>query len=192
MEIMLKNVRLAFPEVFKAKDFDNDGDPKFSATFIMGKDHPALKEVSKVIKQVADDKWGDEAKEVLEDLKADNRICLQDGRRKRKYDGFADNLFIASSNAKKPTVIDRDKTPLTAQDGRPYAGCYVNAIIDIWAMDKPKFGKRICASLSGVQFFRDGDAFGGGRVASSDDFDDLGVDEDAVEMDDADDIAGIL
>ena len=56
--------------------------------------------------------------------------------------------------------------------GRPYAGCYVNAVLEFWAQDN-KFGKRVNATLMGVQFFRDGDAFSGGGAASDDDFDDV-------------------
>lgn len=41
------------------------------------------------------------------------------------------------------------------------------------------FGKRINASLGGVQFYRDGDAFAGGGVASEDDFDDVSEGADA-------------
>jgi hypothetical protein len=67
-------------------------------------------------------------------------------------------------------VIDRDKTPLTSADGRPYAGCFVNASVELWAQDN-NFGKRINASLRGVQFFKDGDAFSGGGAASDDEFD---------------------
>ncbi|MGJ0626521.1 ssDNA-binding protein, partial [Xenorhabdus bovienii] len=77
----------------------------------------------------------------------------------------------------RPLVIDCDRTPLTAQDGRPYSGCYVNATISIFAYDKK--GKGIGASLGGVQFLRDGDAFAGGGVASVDDFDDLSEGADA-------------
>ncbi|EOA7521129.1 ssDNA-binding protein, partial [Escherichia coli] len=40
-------------------------------------------------------------------------------------------------------------------------------------------GKRINASLGGVQFLRDGDAFAGGGVASADDFDDISEGADA-------------
>ncbi len=78
----------------------------------------------------------------------------------------------------RPTVIDRDRTALIQADGRPYAGCYVNAVVDIWAQDN-NFGKRINASLSGVQFLRDGDAFAGGGVAAPDDFDDISEGADA-------------
>jgi hypothetical protein len=62
---------------------------------------------------------------------------------------------------------------LEKDTGVIYSGCFVNAQIDIWAQDNG-FGKRINCTLAGVQFAADGDAFGGGRPASADDFDDLG------------------
>jgi hypothetical protein len=76
----------------------------------------------------------------------------------------------------RPLVIDRNRDPLTAADGKPYSGCYVNVSIDVWAQDN-KYGKRINAQLKGIQFVRDGDAFGGGAPASPDEFEDLGVPE---------------
>jgi hypothetical protein len=39
------------------------------------------------------------------------------------------------------------------------------------------YGKRINATLLGVQFYRDGDSFVGGGVASVDDFDVVSVDD---------------
>ncbi|WP_430875885.1 ssDNA-binding protein [Gilliamella sp. G0441] len=80
-----------------------------------------------------------------------------------------------ANNKTRPYVIDRDKTQLNPDDGTIYAGCYVYAVIDIWAMDN-KFRKRVCASLSGVQFYKDDDAFTSSGIASADDFDDLSVD----------------
>ena len=62
----------------------------------------------------------------------------------------------------RPRVLDRDKSPLTQSDGRPYSGCYVNVSIDIWAQDN-KFGKRVNAKLLAVQFHADGEAFSGGE-----------------------------
>ena len=103
------------------------------------------------------------------------RFNFRDGDEKAEYDGYADHMYIGASNKARPLVIDRDRSPLTAQDGCPYSGCYVNATITIFAYDNQ--GKGISASLGGVQFYRDGDAFAGGGVASEDDFDDLSVGE---------------
>ena len=42
-------------------------------------------------------------------------------------------LFVSARNALRPLVVDVDKSPLTAQDGKPYSGCYVNASLELWA-----------------------------------------------------------
>jgi hypothetical protein len=81
-------------------------------------------------------------------------------------------MYVSASNKVAPLVVDKDKSPLSEASGRPYAGCYVNASLDIWAQDN-SYGKRVNATLRGVQFFRDGDAFAGGAPASEDEFDDL-------------------
>lgn len=179
----LKNVRISFPNVFRAKAVWEDQKPKFSAVFLLDKDHPQLAEVKTEIERVAKKKWGEEAAGVLKQLKAQNRAMLRDGSEKVNakgeiMDGFGDGVvFLNASNDKRPTVLDRDKTPLTEEDGRPYAGSYVDAVIEIWAQDN-QYGKRINASLRGVQFRRDGGAFGGGGLpASASDFDDLSDEE---------------
>lgn len=175
MKVKLQNVRLAFPKLFKAEQVNGEGDPQFSATFILPKNHPNVKDIENAILQVAKEKWADKADAILKKVKAELKTCLKDGDLKADLEGFAGNYFLSASNKTRPYVINRDKTQLTPDDGVMYAGCYVYAVIDIWAMDN-KFGKRICASLSGVQFYKDGDAFTGGGIASDDDFDDLSVD----------------
>ena len=83
-------------------------------------------------------------------------------------------MFVAAKNKNRPLVIDRDRSILAESDGKPYAGCYVNAKVSFWAQDN-QYGKRINCSLLGVQFVEHGDSFTGARVAVTDDFEDLGV-----------------
>lgn len=176
MKAKLTNVRLAFPTLFEAKTVNGEGEPQFSACFLMDKaGHTSLDPLKKVVEAVGAEKWGAKWPQIKKQLEAQDRICLHDGEIKG-YDGFADQWYVNANNRTRPTIIDRDKTPLVAADGKPYAGCYVNASLDVWAMDN-QYGKRICASLRGVQFFKDGDRFAGGGVADDDEFDDLGVEE---------------
>ncbi len=53
MKLKLNNVRLAFPALFEAKTVNGEGDPRFSAVFLMDPKHPQLEEVRKTLKQVA-------------------------------------------------------------------------------------------------------------------------------------------
>lgn len=172
MKIKLQNVRIAFPQLFEAKTVNGEGDPAFSATFLMAPDHPAVAELEKAFDIVGKEKWGAKWPQVKKELTAKDRLALHDGDTKADYAGFEGNMFLSSRNKTRPLVIDRDKSPLTAADGRPYAGCYVHASIELWCQDN-NYGKRINASLRGVQFYKDGDAFAGGGAASEDEFDDI-------------------
>ena len=167
--IMLTNVRAAFLTVFVATAV-NDGDKKsFSASFLMPPDHPDVAKLRAAITEVANAKWGDKAAEYLRGMIAGDKVCLHNGDTKSQYDGFPGNLFVSARSFRRPLAIAQDKSQITEADGKLYSGCYVNAQIALWAMDN-NWGKRVNAQLRGVQFLRDGDAFGGGAVANEDEF----------------------
>ena len=179
--MQIKKVRLAFPVLFEAKTVNGEGKPEFSASFLIDPADPQVEDINKEIDRVATDKWGAKAPAILKQIRAQDRVALHDGDLKSQYEGYPGMLYISSRNAVRPHVLDRDaRTPIEEADGKIYAGCYVNAIIDFWAQDN-KFGKRINATLHKVQFYDDGDAFAGGSI-SDEEFDDLaeGADADLV------------
>jgi len=168
MKIRLNNVRLSYPSLFKRATFGGD-ETKYEATFLFPKSDTAKKkEIDAAIKALIADKF--KGKKVGAD-----KLCLKDGD---DFDGagYEGHWSLKASNDGRPTVIDRDKTPLTADDNVVYAGCHVNAIIALWAQDN-SYGRRINASLMGVQFVADGERFGGGAVASADEFEEVAYDE---------------
>lgn len=172
MKLKLENVRLAFPVLFEPKTVNGEGKPAFSAALLIDPADPVVKTINAAIDQLAKEKWGAKAEGVLKTLRATDKVALHDGDLKSNYDGFPGNLYISARSATRPLVIDKDKSPLTEQDGKPYAGCYVNASIELWTQDN-NYGKRVNASLRGIQFFRDGDAFAGGGAASEEEFDEI-------------------
>ena len=176
MKLTLTNVRLAFPQLFEAKTVNGEGNPAFSASFLISPKDPQVKMIQEAVETVARERWGEKWEVMLKTIRAADKTCLHSGDLKSNYDGFEGMMFVASRNTLRPLVVDGNKTPLVAEDGRPYAGCYVNARIELWAMDN-NYGKRINATLLGVQFYRDGDSFVGGGVASVDDFDVVSVDD---------------
>lgn len=154
MQIKLTNVRLSFPQLFVPKSVQEGGEKKYSAAFLLDKQHDAaqIDAIRKGMFDVATAKWGAKIPQGL-------KKCLQEGTAK-EYDGYGpDNMFVSSSATVRPSVIDRNRAPLNAEDGKPYAGCLVNAVIRLWAQDN-SWGKRINAQLQGVQFAGDGEAFG--------------------------------
>lgn len=163
MKIKLNNVRLSFPSLFKKAVFSG-AETKYEATFLLDKTaHAAtIKELEAAIKEA-----------IKTDLKGvklpGDKICMKNGD-DVEYAGYAGHVSVKASNNKRPMVIDRDRSPLTEEDGKFYAGCYVNAIIELWAQDN-QWGKRINANLLAVQFFKDGEPFADGERASVEDFD---------------------
>lgn len=121
-------------------------------------------------------KWTNPEK-VLAKLVADDAVCFRKKEYCDKngdpYAGFEDAYYLSLRSEKtKPLVLDRDKSPLEENSGKPYSGAFCNLHVEIWAQDN-KFGRRINATLLGIQFFRDGDSFGGGSRPDADAFDDL-------------------
>lgn len=175
MIVKLKNVRLAFCQnLWTAGTMGGDPNskPSFGCTLLIPKTDPQCAEIKKFIEQVATEKWAAKAPSILKSLVAENKVCLRDGDNKEQYDGFKNCMYIGARSNTAPMILDRSKAPLQEKDGKPYAGCFVNASIDIWPQDN-NFGKRINAKLRWVQYFGDGDAFSGSAPASPDEVDDL-------------------
>lgn len=172
--VLLKNVRLAFPNLWEPTTVAGEGKPRFSATLLMPADHPQLEELRAKVDAVGKEKWRDKATATLSGLYKTGKVALHDGDEKAQYDGFPGNFFVASASQETapPTVIDRDRTPLNQRSGRPYAGCYVNASLEFWAQDN-QWGKRINCTLRGIQFYADGDSFSAGHPADADEFEEV-------------------
>lgn len=167
--IKLNDVRLSYPDLFVAKankdDKGGDKTPKFGATFILDKKKHAtlIVQIQKEIERVALDEF---KKKVP--LK---HAVLRDGSEKEDKSGYGDDvMFMAAKTETRPPVVDKDLTPLVKEDGKPYAGCYVNATIRLYAYNHPTGGKGVSAALRAVQFLRDGESFGAGPVNVEDEF----------------------
>lgn len=163
--IKLRNVRLSYPQLFVAKPPEVGKEPVFSASFLLDKkQHKAVIDlIEKTTERVALDAF---KKKVT--LK---RRPLRDGNEKDDKEGYGDEvMFVGARNSKRPVVVDRDLTPLTKDDPKPYAGCIVNATIRLFAFDHPTGGKGVSASLRAVQFVKDGESFGAGPVNAEEEF----------------------
>ena len=167
MKIKLQNVRLSYPSLFQTATFGGEDTGKFEATFILDKvEHAtAIAQIKAESDRIQ--------KEELKSKVAGDKLALKDGDETDKPE-LQGKMSIKASTKKRPLVINRDKTPLAESDGVIYSGCYVNAIVSLWGQNN-QWGKRVNASLEGVQFAKDGEAFGtaGASVDEFDDFDDF-------------------
>lgn len=196
LRFRLDDVRVDWPELFFGKQFNGTGDFRCGATLILGPDHPQFKQMQHAIETAAREKWKDKWESRLKGARLKDNVCLRDGDAKAKYDGYVGNFYVTASCkgneveelCAKPPVYDKFRNEINPADVRAgkarnpiYRGCYVNALIEVYAMDQ--YGDQVNAKLVGIQFRRDGDAFGS-APARADDF------EDVTEGADADDFGG--
>lgn len=185
--------RGAFMEVFEAKTFNGEGKPAFSMAVILDPDtaegKASIAAIEEEQKVVAIAKWGESVvkvktktgevskpkwQAVLDEIEKNDKLALHDGDKKSAYDGYPGNQFINTRNEVRPLLIDRNRQSVTKADGLIYSGAYYVVQIELWAQDN-SYGKRINATLKGVQFLRPGDAFSGGTPsAEADEFEELG------------------
>lgn len=178
-KIMLKNVRLSFPRLFEARAFQEGQEPRYEATFLLDPSDKAharmIKEIEGQAEAIIAEKWG---KKVPKKLPKCFGYADEEGI---EYDGYPGMFFVRTvkyGSSGRPVVVDRQRNPITADDGVIYAGCYVNGTVSLWTQDN-QFGTRINGNLRAVQFVRDGDAFGAAPVDPEDEFEALDeVDED--------------
>lgn len=182
-DILINNCRLSYFFGFKPYEGD-DGSSSYCSHLIIPTNHPQLSALQALMRKAAVDTWKDKAEEVLQQLKAQDRLCIHRGDiSKPGQDAYKGQLYISTSSKIKPRIV-ASVNGINQEVGEDhalacYSGCKANAIISIWAQNN-KFGKRINAQLMGVQFAgHDQRLSGAGRVASIDEFGIVATDADA-------------
>lgn len=165
--IPINNARLSFPSLhrksaMKGKDPEKEGTYKASFLLHKTKNADTIKKIREAINTLIRDEFGGKALEP-------GNICLKEASSK-EYDGYdSDHLVIAASDRKtKPGIVDNNLNEIHEGDAAdPYAGCYVNATIRLYAQNgksykpDPSWGKKINATLRNVQvLLRNGKPYG--------------------------------
>lgn len=182
--IVKVGVRCSFPYLWKKDQFDRysiagivDPNEESSNPKILS-GSAADEAIERAIVVAAKAKWPGKDKNgnpkykgILKKLRATGKVCYTDGDGDREeYEGMK---VLKASNVQRVKVRNKaGDDDLSQEDGVLYSGCHTVLVAQIWAQDND-FGRRINASLKGVQFWKDGEAFSGGGVATDDDFDDL-------------------
>lgn len=169
--VVLKNVRISFPDLFKPGKPMNEGDAaKYGCQSIIDKGSEAETAAKAAMMQTAQETFGPNWKAIVQAMEKTKK-CLRNGddnldKEGNIREGYAGKMYLVARNKAKPALVGR-KNPdgtfqyLTEEDGKPYGGCFANVKVDIKAMKaKEKIPNQIYASLLAVQFVRDGDAFG--------------------------------
>lgn len=186
--VTLKDVRLSFPHLFEPTASVEDGPKKYRATFLMDPETESGKKniaaIEAAIKKAAAGVWKGNADKIRAKLDSD-RSCLRDGEDATNssgdvYSGYEGMKFVSATKGTKPKVLRRDKTVIDSTEAAEiYAGCYVNAVVSIWATDQKKHGGNgIFATLEIVQYARKGEPFGAAELDEDDFLDDMGDEDD--------------
>ena len=177
-KIMLRNVRLSYEHIFKPTAFEEGQDPKYSATFIIPKDHPDLPAVKRAMFEAgqetfaADFKAGAWPRGYTCSLKdADKDTDSLGDVLAEKNPAYAGCYVLEANSTRRPVILDRTKAAVVEEDGLIYSGCYVNASLNAAGYTFGKVKKGVKAYLNGVQFVKDGERFGADASADFDDLD---------------------
>ena len=159
--VILKNVRISFPDLFKPGRPMNDGDvPKYGCQSIIDVGSEAETTAKGAMMTEAQTVFGANWKAIVGAMEKTKK-CLRNGNDNLTKDGdiregYAGKMYLVSRNKSRPALVG-GKNP----DGKPYGGCFANVKVDIKAMKaKEKIPNQIYATLLAVQFVRDGEAFG--------------------------------
>lgn len=184
--VVLESVRLSFPKIWKMESSTPDSPPKFSANFLIDPDSESgkrnLKKLEVALNHVKKKAWPENTDKIVARIDS-KRVCLREGETFANaegdvYSGYDDMMVVSASNKKRFQIVDRDKSPLTEADGKPYGGCYVDAVVSVYATTKKEQGGNgIFATIELIRFRKDGEAFGAAPIDADDYLDDLPEDE---------------
>lgn len=165
--IRIDNVRLSYPHLdtpFKSEGDDGNTKETYSLEAMLPKDtHTAAKDlIKKVLNQIQVD---NDAKVKTEHWFLKNG----DDADKPEYEG---HFLVKASDTRRPSVRNRDGSAMSEREiaDRIYGGCWANVLIRPWyfngkAKNGKTYPKRLLANLVAVQFVRDDEPFGEGRIS---------------------------
>jgi hypothetical protein len=179
--ILLRHVRFSYPHVGNAYEGENDAGQKtktYGVVGLMPKDE--YKPVMRLLKRLKEEMLAEKKVKAI----ADDKFYLRDGDKTAKETN--EGMYVVSTReTNRPKVRNVKGERMTdpdAIDEMFYGGCFGNMLIRPWWQDHKKYGKRVNCGLTAVQFVRDGERFGEGRIGE-DDIDETFEAEDEEEFD---------
>lgn len=193
--VFLNDVRTSYLHLWtpQAPMAGSTSGPKYDGTFIFDPNSQACKDATQAFMNEARKAFGENFQTIVGAMDKGKK-CLRNGNGKltkegKIANGFEGMMYLVAKNKMKPVVISNrfhngkpihiDEMGNAYVDGQqiqpgfnvvaPYSGCYVNAKVEIYGVNKPGV-QGIYATLVAVQFHRDGEAFGGGGAPSADGF----------------------
>ena len=179
--VYLKGVRLSYPHLHERQKASEDAEPKFSASFLMD---PSTKQgklnIKKIEAAIAAAK--DAAKFTDKTQFKEGRMCFFDGDENTDDEGeikagYEGMMVIKASNKEVVRLLTRKKAEVDRDNSPFYGGCEVECMLGLYGTRKGG-SPGIFASLDGVRFWDDGEAFGKAQIKDDDWDDDEDEDDD--------------
>jgi hypothetical protein len=180
-------IRVSFPTIFTPRAIEQGQTPKYSIVLMFDKtnaDHlAALKALFTEAQAAFNAKWPanadgtPNAKAPRIPLKGHDKSPFKDGDTACNSQGiplseknpeYAGHFVVRAASTTKPLVVDR-ATQEVLDSAAVYGGCWCKVNLNPYAYDTAG-NKGVTFGLNGVQFWKEGDSFGGGRPALSDMF----------------------
>lgn len=164
--ILVNDIRFSFPHVaepYESTDDDGKKKKKYSLKGMMPKatHKPAMRLMKRHMEAMMQ-------KHQVSDLASDRKY-LRNGDDLGKPEMKGHFVFSASEDT-RPHLRDAAAQKIGVDEAKQmfYGGCWGNALIRPWWQNHQKHGKRVNAGLSAVQFVRDDEPFGEGRIGEED------------------------
>jgi hypothetical protein len=175
-------VRLSYTNsLFTPRAMTAGQTPKYSVVLLFDKTNKeqmaALKTLHDLAKACHSEKWPDPAKAPRIPMIGHDKSPIKDADKAADSQGvplieknpeYAGHFIIRASTTTKPILVDRQRQELLDKEVI-YGGCYAKVNLNPYAYSGTE-NKGVTFGLNGVQFWSDGERFGGGRPKMEDMF----------------------
>src|ERR1700677_2156958 len=96
-QVRLNGVRLSFPDLFEAKQFDGQGPFKFRASFLFEPNSESHKRLLHAQEAVLKEKFKDKWQAVLKNANDDSKLRFIGNGDNKTYDGYEGMLFVSAT-----------------------------------------------------------------------------------------------
>lgn len=180
--IAIPKAILSFPYLIEKQPIDSvyiktEDKRRYSANFILSKDN---EDHMKVVKEMRD-----KINKILDIIKLEQNVHIlikdgdkeldriEDTTKKEKHEYKKNNFIISASNRFQPILTGKNGESFdpVVEENIFYPGCYVHAFIELVPYKFNGSWKGIFNRLQHVQFSKDGDMLGAGRLSGAEIFD---------------------
>lgn len=157
--------RGSYVHLFKARQINGQGEPKFGLTIILPKNKPETKTFLAKLRAEFNAAMVESFGKALPEA-ALKKFPIKDGDTWTDNDGetkaeYAGCWFITANNTRQPGLLVQDGATRRAPESESemYSGAWYHASVNVYAYDN-EWGKGVSVSLSGVLKMKDGEPFG--------------------------------